>query len=116
MLFFSSPPSIYQASCLTFLITIDGRLFFLAVTTVTVILSLITAILITLRVLYFSRYNRKAVEQERNEPYMTIMIICVKSSALVVVFSLTSFIQHFQQSDASLLPIQTLVNVFVSLS
>ncbi|KAF8802677.1 hypothetical protein BYT27DRAFT_7196384 [Phlegmacium glaucopus] len=51
-------------------------------TGVTVILNVLTAILITLRILHFERYTPKTMGVEHNSPYMTILIICVESSAL----------------------------------
>ncbi|KAF8812853.1 hypothetical protein BYT27DRAFT_7086065 [Phlegmacium glaucopus] len=83
------------------------------VTGVTVALNIFTAILITLRIVYFERYMRKAVGVERNSPYTMVIIICVESSALIVVFSLIYIILSFRQVYASYLPMQLLVHIYV---
>jgi len=80
----------------------------------TVIINFFSATLITLRILYFERYIRKTVGVQRNDsPYMTILIICVESSALIIVFSLIYFILYFQQSNAIYIPWQVLVHIYV---
>ncbi|KAF8812850.1 hypothetical protein BYT27DRAFT_7335393 [Phlegmacium glaucopus] len=83
------------------------------VTGVTVILNIFTAVLITLRILYFEIYMQKAIGLERNSPYTMVVIICVESSALIIVFSLIYIILAFQQVDASYLPLQLLVHIYV---
>jgi len=90
-----------------------GEFFFLVITGITVILNFVTAILITCRILYFSKYIGKAVGLQHNSPYATIIIICVESSALIVVFGLIYFILFFQQGNASYIPMQLLVHVYV---
>ena len=65
----------------------------------TIILNLVTATLITLRILYFRQYIQKTVGLKRNNPYITIVIICVESSMLIIVFSLTYLILSFMPSD-----------------
>ena len=93
-----------------------SRLFMATITTTTVVLNLVTASLITFRILYFNRYIRKTVGLEHNSPYMTIIIICVESSALIVVFSSIYLILLFQEWGAlSIIPMQSLVHVYVSL-
>lgn len=84
------------------------------ITTSTVILNLITAALITLRILYFDKYIRNTVGLERNSPYMMSIIICVESSALIVVFSSIYLILFFQAGGAlSIILMQVLVHVYV---
>lgn len=93
-----------------------SRFFMATITTTTVILNLVTASLITFRILYFNRYIRKTVGLEHNSPYMTIIIICVESSALIVVFSSIYLILLFQEGGAlsiSIIPMQSLVHVYV---
>ena len=104
---------IFQASGILNLIF--GGIFFLVITGITVILNFVTAILITCRILYFSKYISKAVGLQHNSPYATIIIICVESSALIIVFGLIYFILVFQQANASYIPMQLLVHVYVSL-
>ena len=106
---------IFQASGILNLI---GEIFFLVITGITVILNFVTAILITCRILYFSKYIGKAAGLQvvqHNSPYATIIIICVESLALIVVFGLIYFILFFQQANASYIPMQLLVHVYVSL-
>lgn len=94
----------------------SSRLFMATITTTTVIINLFTASLITLRILYYNRYIRKTVGLEHNSPYMTIIIICVESSALIVVFSSIYLILLFQEDGAlsmSIIPMQSLVHVYV---
>jgi len=104
---------IYQAPCLAYLIIDHGAFFFLAVTVFTVILNFVTATLITLRILYFNRYIRKTVGLERNSPYMTVIMLCVESWALIIVFSLIYLILFSYQRESSASP--TLIHVYVSL-
>ncbi|KAF8812852.1 hypothetical protein BYT27DRAFT_6403600 [Phlegmacium glaucopus] len=82
-------------------------------TGVTVILNIFTAILITLRIVYFERYVRGAMGVERNSPYMTVVIICIESSALIIVFSLTYIILYFQQISALVYLLMQLLLVHV---
>ncbi|KAF8811730.1 hypothetical protein BYT27DRAFT_7336054 [Phlegmacium glaucopus] len=90
-----------------------GFLYILVMICVTVALNVLTAILITLRILHFEKYTRKTMGVEHNSPYMTVLIICVESSALMVIFSLIYFILVFQQANASYIPMQLLVHVYV---
>ncbi|KAF8811728.1 hypothetical protein BYT27DRAFT_7336053 [Phlegmacium glaucopus] len=91
-----------------------GSIFILVMICVTIILNFLTAILITLRILHFEKYARKTIGVEHNSPYMTVLIsICVESSALMVIFSLVYFILVFQQANASYIPMQLLVHVYV---
>ena len=93
--------------------SLDGIYFFLTITAVTVFLNLVTATLITLRILYFDRYIRKTVGLESNNPYMKIITICVESSALIFVFALIYLILYFKANHASIIPLQLLVHVYV---
>ena len=93
-----------------------GFYFFLAMTGTTIFLNLVIAGLITFRILYFDRYIRKTVGLEHNSPYLTVIIICVESSALIIVFSLIYLILYFKENTASLIPLQLLVHVYVRLN
>jgi len=90
-----------------------GFYFFLAMIAATIFLNLVIAALITFRILYFDRYIQKTVGLERNSPYLTIIIICVESSALIIVFSLIYLILYFKEYIISLIPLQLLVHVYV---
>ena len=119
---------IYPGSGLAFLITAhgffhlqnglfsfsiqNGFIYFLVMTSTTIILNLVTATLITFRILYFDRYIRKTVGLERNNPYKTIIILCVESSALIVIFGLIYLFLAFL-TNGSLIPLQLLVHVYV---
>ena len=96
--------------------SLDGFYFFLAITVVTVFLNLVTATLITLRILYFNRSIQKTGVLESNNPYRRIITICVESSALIVVFGLTYFILYFSAYGASIIPLQMLVHVYVCMT
>ena len=78
----------------------------------TIILNLVTATLITFRILYFDRYIRKTVGLERNNPYKRVIILCVESSALIVVFCAIYLFLAFLTNE-SLIPLQLLVHVYV---
>ncbi|KAF8800946.1 hypothetical protein BYT27DRAFT_7116358 [Phlegmacium glaucopus] len=87
----------------------------LPVTGVTVVLNIFTAIMITFRIIHFERYMRKAIGMERNSPYAMVVIICVESSALIIVFSLIYLILDARQDcgNPSYVPLQLLVNIYV---
>ncbi|KAF8812848.1 hypothetical protein BYT27DRAFT_7182300 [Phlegmacium glaucopus] len=101
----------------------------LPVTGVTVVLNIFTAIMITFRIIHFERYMRKAIGMERNSPYTMVVIICVESSALIIVFSLIYLILDARQDwyvnteyskylkdnsgNPSYVPLQLLVNIYV---
>ena len=110
---------IFQGSGLIYLATGDvfeGSSYFLpGMMAVTITLNFVTATLITLRILYFRQYIQKTVGLKSQNPYITIVIICVESSALVIVFSLIYLILFFTQRYGSYVPMQLLVHVYVSL-
>ena len=109
---------IYPGAGLAFLINAfglfdrNGFLFFLVMTGATIIFNLITATLITFRILYFDRYIRKTVGLERKNPYKRVIILCVESSALIVVFCAIYLFLAFLTNE-SLIPLQLLVHVYV---
>ena len=110
---------IYLGSGLTFLIYTygffkpNGLLFFTAMTGMTIIFNLVTATLITFRILYFDRHIRKTVGLERNNPYMTVIILCVESSALIVVFTSIYLILSILTVNGGIIPLHSLVHVYV---
>ena len=110
---------IFQGSGLVYLSTgyvfQYSSYFLLGVMAATIILNLVTATLITLRILYFRQYIQKTVGLKRHNPYITIVIICVESSMLIIVFSLIYLILFFKQNNGSYIPMQLLVHVYVSL-
>jgi hypothetical protein len=104
-----------QGSGLTLFFS-KSRLFMATITIFTVILNFVTAALITFRMLYFNKYIRMTLGLEHNSPYTSIIIICVESSALIVVFSIFYLILLFQGDGAlSIIPMQSLVHVYVRL-
>ena len=90
----------------------NGYPSFLAMTGTTVIFNFVTATLITFRILYFDRYIRETVGLERNNPYKTVIILCVESSALIVIFGVIYLFLAFL-TNGSLIPLQLLVHVYV---
>ena len=83
------------------------------ITVITTAINLFTAILITARILYFQRHMQR-VGSGRNIPYMTIIIICVESSALIVVFSVLYIVLLGQGNPISFIFMASLVHVNVS--
>jgi len=111
---------IYQGSGVVFVLNLPrfgfSTDYLLPIICTTVVINLVSATLITLRILYFERYIRKTVGVQRNDsPYMTILIICVESSVLIIVFSLIYLILLLQQNNASYIPMQVLVHIYVSI-
>ncbi|KAF8809300.1 hypothetical protein BYT27DRAFT_7094663 [Phlegmacium glaucopus] len=98
--------------CLVAILPFSGYSF-LVVAAVAVSLNVVTTTLITLRILYFNRYIQKTVGLERDSPYTTIIIICVESLALIVVFSLIFLILYLRPGGAYVIPMQSLVHVYV---
>ena len=76
----------------------------------TIIFNLVTA---TFRILYFNRYIQKTVGLERNNPYMTVIVICVES--LIVVFGSIYFILVFRATNESVILLQLLVHLYVKM-
>ena len=83
------------------------------ITVITTAINLITAILITARILFFQRYMQR-VGSGRNIQYTTIIIICVESSALIVVFSILYIVLLGQGNPVSFIFMASLVHVNVS--
>lgn len=88
--------------------------YYFLFTGVTALLNIVTAAFITLRILYYQRYIRKTVGLERNNPYMNIIIICIESSALVIIWNLVYLILAVTNSVYTVIPTQLLVHVYVS--
>ena len=113
---------IYSGSGVAFLIGAHGFLhfqngffFFLVMTGTTIICNLVTAALITFRILYFDRYIQKTLGLPRNNPYVTVIILCVESSALIVVFGSIYIILAFRTTNGSLILLPLLVHVYVGI-
>ena len=108
---------IFQGSGLALLIDFKGFNFFLVVAVVAIFLNLVISTLITFRILYFDGYTgtQKTAGLERRSPYMTIIIICVETSALIVAFGLIYLILLVKTGSASAVPLQSLVHVYVRL-
>ena len=83
------------------------------ITVITTAINLITAFLITARILFFQRYMRR-VGSGRNVQYTTIIIICIESSALIVVFSILYIVLLGQGNPVSFIFMASLVHVNVS--
>ncbi|KAF8802947.1 hypothetical protein BYT27DRAFT_7260523 [Phlegmacium glaucopus] len=85
---------------------------FMWATMMSAILNTVTATLITLRILYFTRYIQKTVGLERNSPYKMVTIVCIESSALIVIVNLIYIVLSYRYPDASVVPMQSLVHVY----
>ena len=83
------------------------------ITIITTIINIIAAVLITARVIYFQRYIKQTVGSDRNNQYTTIIIICIESSALIVLFSILFIVLFLTRSPASFIFIQSLVHINV---
>ena len=111
---------IYPGSGLAFLIGShgffhlqNGFLFFLVMTGTTIIFNLVTATLITFRILYFDKYIRKTVGLECNNSYKTVIILCVESSALIVVFGAIYLLSLTFLNNGPSILLQLLVHIYV---
>ena len=82
------------------------------ITVITTAINLVTAILITARILYFQRYMRR-VGWGHNIQYMTIIVICIESSALIVVFSILYIVLLGQGNPISFIFMASLVHANV---
>jgi hypothetical protein len=83
------------------------------ITIITTIINIIAAVLIAARVLYFQRYIRKTVVSERNNRYTAVIVICIESSALIVLFSILYIVLVTIGSPASFIFMQSLVHINV---
>ncbi|KAF8802949.1 hypothetical protein BYT27DRAFT_7145525 [Phlegmacium glaucopus] len=102
----------YQVFSLAFVLSFGAFVSFEIVIAATVFLNLVTATLITSRILYYKIYIQKTVGLERNSPYTTIIIICVESSALIVIFGVIYTILLFLTATPVIL-MQSMVHVYV---
>ena len=83
------------------------------ITIITTIINIIAAVLIAARVIYFQRYIKQTVGSDRNNQYTTVIIICIESSALIVLFSILFIVLFLTNSPASFIFIQSLVHINV---
>jgi hypothetical protein len=83
------------------------------ITIITTIINIIAAVLIAARVLYFQRYIQKTVVSERNNRYTAVIVICIESSALIVLFSILYIVLVTIGSPASFIFMQSLVHINV---
>ena len=84
------------------------------ITIITTIINIIAAILIAARVIYFQR-NIRAVASERNSQYTTVIVICIESAALIVLFSILYIVLVIIGSPASFIFMESLVHINVRL-
>ena len=84
------------------------------ITIITTAINIIAAILIAARVLYFQRYIQ-AVAPERNNQYTTIIVICIESAALIVLFSMVYNVLYSIGSPVSSIFMQSMVHINVRL-
>jgi hypothetical protein len=83
------------------------------ITIITTIINIIAAVFIAARVIYFQRYIIQTVGSERNNQYTTVIVICIESSALIVLFSILYIVLVFTGSPASFIFMQSLVHINV---
>ena len=83
------------------------------ITIITTIINIIAAVSITARVIYFQKYIIQAVGSERNNQYTTIIVICIESSALIVLFSILYIVLSAIGCPASFIFMQSLVHINV---
>jgi len=86
----------------------------------TIFLNLVTATLITVRILYYQRFIQKTVGLVgSSSPYTMVIVICLESSALIVVINVITLIlafgPFFQLWGLSLIsiPMNLLVHIYV---
>ena len=82
------------------------------VTILTTVINTIAAVLIAARVLYFQRYIQ-AVASERNNQYTTVIVICIESAALIVLFNILYRVLFLYSSFVSFIFMQCLVHINV---
>ena len=82
------------------------------ITVITTAINIIAAILIAARVLYFQRYIQ-AVVSKRNNQYTTVIVICIESAALIVLFSIIYIVLFTIRSPVSSIFMQSLVHINV---
>ena len=82
------------------------------ITIITNFINIIAAVLIVARVLYLQRCI-KAVGLKRNSQYTTVIVICIESAALIVVFSILYMVMVIIRSPASFIFMQSLVHINV---
>ena len=79
---------------------------------VAALINIIAAIFISYRLLYF-QINIQTAGSERSSQYTTIIIICVESAALIVVFSISYLVLRFINSPVKFIFMQSLVHINV---
>lgn len=101
-----------QGFCTFLLINPNGALlgFIIVITT---IINIIAAILIAARVIYFQRYIVQTVGSERNKQYTAVVVICIESSALIIIFSILYIALASTAIPASFIFMQSLVHINV---
>ncbi|KAJ3502548.1 hypothetical protein NLJ89_g8839 [Agrocybe chaxingu] len=97
----------YLATSLT-----DLNKFMLIFVLATSICNSIMTTLIVLRLSYHQRFIQKALGSEYGSPYARVMVMCVESAALIVVFNLAHVCAHFNSNIGLVLSHQLLVHVY----
>ena len=82
------------------------------ITIITTITNIIAAILIAARVLSFQR-RIQAVASERNHQYTTVVVICVESAALIILFSILYIVLNLTGSFVAFIFVQCLIHINV---
>jgi len=81
------------------------------------LVNIVLAALIVSRLVYRQRHFRNVLGEEHGSPCIDIMTMCVESSALVVIFSVTyttvTFAQRQPDAYVALIPVQILPHICV---
>ena len=90
--------------------------FTIVLMSITILLNLFTASLITLRIIYYQRFIHRTVGLPSSNPYNMVIAICLESSALIIVISFLFVAMSFWAGYYVMISMQLLVHVYVSLS
>ena len=82
------------------------------VTIITTFINIVAAVLIAARVIYLRR-RIQAVTSERNSQYTTVVVICVESAVLIILFSIMYIVLDVIGSVVSFIFMESLVYINV---
>ena len=82
------------------------------ITIITTVINIIAAVLIAARILYFRRYIQ-AIASERNNQYTTVIVICIESAALIILFNILYTVLYLTSASVSFIFMPSLVHINV---
>ena len=91
----------------------DNSTFSIVLISISTLVNIILASLIVLRLVHHQRHIRKLLWTDHGSPYSKVIIICVESSALIVLFSGVYTALVFEQENGSLIPFLLLPHICV---